>query len=498
VNHSLFPFSRFNKTNRCGLENGQGPLDALNPLLQTLYNILPLKSSLKAHVCPQEGCLSCELGFLFHMMDEARFSRNKVCQPVRVSRLLKRLLPGNIATSVTEMYFSIYALLRNEFANRNEQHLFNAIFGQEDMTIPALVKTVELNGPAVSDSQMQLQLMSVVFSVSRAHAVAIIAVTDELDTQNQQRSSRANSLSNFSIEQTPEQPEWLLFNDFVVSESSLEEATALPVATAAKPVLAFYVNNSTQEGSLFASAIGSPVTADMFRQDVNLSASTNMQSLRFEPLSEEELEQVQRGDFTVALDTEFISIGLANMEIREDGSREIGKPGDMAVGRVSVLRASNGVPLIDHYVSMQESEIKDFVTRFSGIRPGDLDARTSPHWLVSSKSLYTKLRFLVDCGCKFVGHGLHTDFRIINLWVSASSLIDTVELFHISGQRFLSLKFLASKLLNKSIQGDEHCSIEDARTALELFRLHQKLVSEGTLESTIKSLYETGRANGWK
>jgi PAB-dependent poly(A)-specific ribonuclease subunit 2 len=235
----------------------------------------------------------------------------------------------------------------------------------------------------------------------------------------------------------------------------------------------------------------------MFEVDINLSKMTNLENLRFEPLTPEEIDLVIRGDFTVALDTEFISIGLGAMEIREDGSREIGKPGDMTVGRVSVVR-ENGVPFIDHYVAVDETQVKDFVTRFSGIRPGDLDPATSSHWLVSSKALYKKLRFLVDCGCKFVGHGLHTDFRIINLWVPASALIDTVELFHLPSQRFLSLKFLASKLLNRSIQGDVHCSIEDAKTAYELYKVHQRLKNEGTLEQTIKGLYETGRASGWK
>lgn len=83
----------------------------------------------------------------------------------------------------------------------------------------------------------------------------------------------------------------------------------------------------------------------------------------------------------------------------------------------------------------------------------------------------------MDIGCKFVGHGLAKDFRIISfLFFNISSLtvldvlvkpeqiIDTVELFHLPGQRKISLKFLASCLLNQEIQGETHDSIEDAQT----------------------------------
>jgi PAB-dependent poly(A)-specific ribonuclease subunit 2 len=159
------------------------------------------------------------------------------------------------------------------------------------------------------------------------------------------------------------------------------------------------------------------------------------------------------------------------------------------------------VPFFDHYIAMDESDIKDYVTRFSGLRQGDLDPLKSSHWLTSSKRMYEKLRFLVDCGTKFIGHGLHTDFRIMNIWVPSTAIIDTVSLFHIPGQRFLSLKFLAKCLLSKSIQNSNvHCSVEDARTAMELYRVWKKLKTQGdeVLEGVIKGLYDTGRAQGWK
>ena len=85
--------------------------------------------------------------------------------------------------------------------------------------------------------------------------------------------------------------------------------------------------------------------------------------------------------------------------------------------------------------------VHDYLTRFSGLVPGDLDPALSKHHIVELKHAYLKLRYLVDAGCVFVGHGLKQDFKMINVTVPPAQIVDTVELFHFKRQRKLSLRF---------------------------------------------------------
>ena len=105
-----------------------------------------------------------------------------------------------------------------------------------------------------------------------------------------------------------------------------------------------------------------------------------------------------------------------------------------------------GTPFIDSYVQQAEPVV-DYLTRYSGLSRGDLDPSISRHHIETMKAAYLKLRQLIDAGCVFVGHGLKTDFEMINVVIPPEQIADTVDLFWREGHRRISLRFLAWHIL---------------------------------------------------
>ncbi|XP_060620065.1 PAN2-PAN3 deadenylation complex catalytic subunit PAN2 isoform X1 [Anolis sagrei] len=292
--------------------------------------------------------------------------------------------------------------------------------------------------------------------------------------------------------------QWYLFNDFLIEPVDKCEAVQFDMSWKV-PAILYYVRRNLH--SKYNLTIKNPIEASVLLAEASLARKQRKCHATFIPLMLNEMPQA--GDL-VGLDAEFVTLNEEEAELRSDGTKSTIKPSQMSVARITCVRGqgpNEGVPFIDDYISTQE-QVVDYLTQYSGIKPGDLDAKISSKHLTTLKSTYLKLRFLIDVGVKFVGHGLQKDFRVINIMVPRDQVIDTVYLFHMPRKRMISLRFLAWYFLDLKIQGETHDSIEDARTALQLYRKYMGLSSGGLepedFRKVLKSLYEKGRKMDWK
>jgi hypothetical protein len=83
-----FDFARYNESDDlCGLEN-MIPNAYTNAVVQLLFHSAPLRAHLLNHLCKTEFCLACELGFLFHMLEQRNVP---VCQASNFLRALRQI-----------------------------------------------------------------------------------------------------------------------------------------------------------------------------------------------------------------------------------------------------------------------------------------------------------------------------------------------------------------------------------------------------------------------
>lgn len=296
--------------------------------------------------------------------------------------------------------------------------------------------------------------------------------------------------------------DWHLFNDFLVSPIESREATSFDRSWKMPCVLAYQVKSAhgkidiKWQDSMDVSLLHSPYA-------INGIAGVP----ECEILADD--EQPAPGT-PIALDTEFVELERAEIDVKADGTQETIRPAKNGLARVSVLRGNGhdeGKPFIDDYITVFDT-IVDYKTQYSGIRPGDLDMRMSRHNLVPLKVAYKKLWLLLNLGCIFVGHGLSSDFRKANIYVPKSQTVDTQSLYLLPGKnRRFSLKYLAWAVFREYIQEDPvedaahidgHDSIEDARMALRLWRKFQEYEQAGIAEQMIEEIYRKGSRFGWK
>ncbi|KAH9513218.1 poly(A)-specific ribonuclease [Bulinus truncatus] len=288
--------------------------------------------------------------------------------------------------------------------------------------------------------------------------------------------------------------QWYLINDFCITPVEKDEAVDFKLDWNVPCIIHYTRRDFVQLHDLAVKSWSSP---DLLFNDAAL-LNPERHKLTFLPLRPDDLPKA--GDI-VALDAEFVSLKEEEAELRSDGTRSTLVPTQMSAARITCLRGSGpnkGEPFIDDYIVTQE-QVVDYLTQYSGIKPGDLDPAVSTKYLTTLKATYLKLRYLIDIGVIFVGHGLKKDFRVINILVPKGQVMDTVDLFHLPKQRYISLKFLAWYYLKINIQSYTHDSVEDARTALQLYLEHQRLKDEGQdkVLAAIKELYEVGRKISW-
>ncbi|CEJ90977.1 Putative Exonuclease-like protein [[Torrubiella] hemipterigena] len=292
----------------------------------------------------------------------------------------------------------------------------------------------------------------------------------------------------------PGQSQWHIFNDFLVRPVSKEEALTFNMTWKVPSVVAFQIKeaNNRVDNSWVDN-----IDTSILYQDLtpNLDPATKT----YQTLNSE--TERPGPDTIIALDTEFVAIRQPEIEMNSDGEHRTIRPIVYALARASVVRGQGqdeGQAFIDDYVAIKEP-IVDYLTSFSGITKDDLDPRVSKRSLLPLKLVYKKLWVLLNLGCKFLGHGLTQDFRVINIHVPKAQIIDTINLLFLPSRlRKLSLAFLSWCLLNEEIQLETHDSIEDARAALKLYRKYLEFEDAGILETMLQDIYRKGGERNFK
>lgn len=223
----------------------------------------------------------------------------------------------------------------------------------------------------------------------------------------------------------------------------------------------------------------------------------------------------------------------------------------MSLARVSVLRGDGedeGLPFIDDYIHTSE-KVVDYLTEYSGINGmchycalgAEADSKDRCRWRLGSDGFTTYFGAVEDCIQKaeitcvvefrttfsqtdcnpthsrrpwlcihwtwpaqrlpynqYVQRYRRVAPRLIcvlpDIFVPPEQVVDTVVLYYEPARhRKLSLRFLAWFLLKQDIQLAEHDSIEDARSALLLYKKYLDFIEEGRFKDVMEDIFESGK-----
>jgi RNA exonuclease 4 len=157
----------------------------------------------------------------------------------------------------------------------------------------------------------------------------------------------------------------------------------------------------------------------------------------------------------------------AEMLICEDNSKQI--------GRLSIVNF-NRVVLYDSFFKPSK-RVKNYLTRYSGLT--FLNTNRAPLFEEEKEKIEKILKNAV-----IVGHSLSSDQEVLNIKWNWKQIRD-ISLFPAfkKGNKKTSLKDMTEKYLEIEIQNGEHSSVEDARAALEVYKLYKREIDEYSRES---------------
>lgn len=511
-----FDYSGINQTPFAGLE----PLDFdptssryTSALLHVLYFVPEFRNlCVQVDTCQQAG-IPAELGLLFRMLDTARAvpSKSKCCQ-ARNFIVAMRLSPDATAMGLNSplppptpslVHFILAQFVQSDKDTRAQvEAVFASAFaapGSSRMVVDvdstgveravskatALAPYVLVN---VTDPSLLTLCDAFAFGGDTYELVACVSLLPGSRTIAHVRVDEAYTRQQTGGEACGKPiaaQSWLVFDDARVAESTL--ADALDFSPSRLPVLAVFKRLSA-----------GPAVSLLPPRSIDPQVFACAPLFPKLSLPKPPPIQIQPGAI-VAIDCEFVALTHDVVEVNADGSKVVVSPRQLALARVSVVDADFNV-LIDDLVQ-PTLPVVDYLTRFSGLVGGDLDVASAHSAnLFPFRIVYAKLVRLMEMGCVFVGHGLDSDFKVLNMLLPPEQVRDTVHLFWVKGKRKLGLRFLSSVLLQHSIQdrgSRGHDSVEDAGAALRLYFKYQELEAQHKLDETLARVYLEGPVRNW-
>lgn len=149
------------------------------------------------------------------------------------------------------------------------------------------------------------------------------------------------------------------------------------------------------------------------------------------------------------------------------------------LAKITVVN-EHGEVIIDTFCK-PKGEITDFRYDITGICASDLQNAINYDELRKNIIKLFKGRIII-------GHGIENDFCVLDYEHPKSLIRDSskTKIFQNKINQPHSLKYLTEKYFGKIIQTEVHCSIEDARSALCIYKLFEKEVEKDVMAKNHK------------